>query len=261
MSALRKKGVVAVVAGALALAIVGVVALGTTGMVSASDTAASDPVPLTQGPPHPGGGPRRGFGLRGGAIDHQALLADELGITVEALEAAQARAREAAIEQAVDEGLITEEQAERMRTRQALQSYLDRHALLAEALDMTPEALQDARADGETVKTLMEAKGLDAETLQDRIEAAFEAALAQAVADGVITQEQADEMSMGGRPGCGPREGNPMPRGPQGRGMPRGRGRFGGPEGQPFAPESDGESSEMGLRGPGLGNQPGGSDL
>jgi hypothetical protein len=68
-------------------------------------------------------------------------------------------------------------------------------------------------------------------------------------------------MSMGGRPGCGPREGNPMPRGPQGRGMPRGRGRFGGPEGQPFAPESDGESSEMGLRGPGLGNQPGGSDL
>ena len=241
MSALRKKGVVAVVTGALALAIVGVVALGSTGMVSASDTAASDPVPVTQGPPHPGGGPRRGFGLRGGTIDHQALLADELGITVEELEAAQARAREAAIEQAIDEGLITEEQAERMRTRQALQRYLDRHALLAEALDMTPEALQEAFADGETVKTLMEAKGLDAEALQDRIEAAFEAALAQAVADGVITQEQADEMSMGG--------------------MPRGRGRFGGPEGQPFAPESEGESSEMGFRGPGLGNQQGGSDL
>ncbi len=261
MSALRKKGVVAVVAGALALAIVGVVALGTTGMVSASNTAASDPVPITQGPPHPGEGPRQGFGLEGGTIDHQALLAGELGITVEELEAAQARAREAAIEQAIDEGLITEEQADRMRTRQALQRYLDRHVLLAEALDMTPEALQDAFADGETLKTLMEAKGLDAETLQDRVQAAFEAALAQAIADGVITQEQADEITMDGKPGCGPREGNPMPQGLEGRRMPRGRGRFGGPEGLPSDPESEGESSEMGLRGPGLGNQPGDSDL
>ena len=254
MSALRKKGVVAVVAGALALALVGVVALVTTGVVSASDTVASDPVPITQGPPHPGGGPRRGFGLRGSTIDHQALLADELEITVEELKAAQVQAREAAIEQAINEGLITEEQAEQMRTRRALQSYLDRHALLVEALDMTPEELQDAFADGETVQTLMEAKGLDVETVQDRVEAAFEAALTQAVTDGVITQEQADEMSMDGKPGFGLREGNPMPKGPGGCGMPRGRGRFGGPE-------SDGGSTEMGLRGRGLGNQQGDSDL
>jgi hypothetical protein len=261
MSALQKKGVVAVVAGTLALAIIGVVALGTTGTVSASDTAASDPVSMTQGPPHPGGGPRRGFGLGGGTIDHQALLAEELGITVEELEAAQVRARDAAIEQAIDEGLITEEEAEQMRTRRALQSYLDRHALLAEALEMTPEALQDAFADDETVKSLMEAKGLDAETVQDRVEAAFEAALARAVADGVITQEQADEITMNGKPGFSPREGNLVPRGHERRGRPREGDRFGGPEGQPVAPESDGESSEMGRRGPGLGNQQGGSDL
>ncbi len=261
MSALRKKGVVAVVAGALALAIVGVVALGSTGMVRASNTTASDPASVTQAPPFPGGGRGRGFGLRGGTIDPQALLAGELGITVEELEAAQTRAREAAVEQAVDEGLITEEQADRMRTRQALRSYLDRYALLAEALEMTPEELQDAFADGETVKTLMEAKGLDRDALQDRVEAAFEAALAQAVADGVIAQEQADEITMDGKPGFGPREGIPMPQGPGGRRMPRGRGRFGGPGGLPFAPESEGESSEMGLRRPGLGNQLGDSDL
>jgi hypothetical protein len=229
MSTLRKKGVIAVVAGALA--VLGIVALGSTGIVTAAHTRAADPESMMQAPPYPMGGRGRRFGFGEGSIDHQALLADELGIEVDSLEAAQARARETAIEQAIDKGLITEEQAEQMRTHQALASYLDRHALLAEALEMKPEELQDAFADGETVASLMEAKGLDAATLQDRIEAAFEGVLAQAVADGVISQEQADEMTMDGEPGFGPRAGNPMPWGHKGRGMPRGRGRFGDPVG------------------------------
>ena len=49
-----------------------------------------------------------------GASDMQALLAEALGISVEELEAAQQAAFEAAIAAAVDEGRITQEQADQM---------------------------------------------------------------------------------------------------------------------------------------------------
>ena len=58
---------------------------------------------------------RKGFGLRGGldtGIDYQALLAAELGISVDELQTAQQAAQAAGLEQAVEDGLITAEQAE-----------------------------------------------------------------------------------------------------------------------------------------------------
>ncbi len=187
-------------------------------------------------------GGRFGFpGARGqmrgqaGGIDKEALLADALDITTDELQAAREEAHEAAIAQAVEEGIITQEQADEMARRRTLQEeYLNREALLAEVLNMTVEELEAARAEGQTLTDLLEAQGLEATTVHDNLEAAFEAALAEAVADGILTQEEADEMQFGfGRggmmaPGAGKRGG---------RGGARGRGMLPGGPGMPGNPE------------------------
>jgi lambda repressor-like predicted transcriptional regulator len=202
-----------------------------------------------------GGLGRKGFGgLRGfgghmgrdfksvpdSAIDGNALLADALGITVEELDAARETANQAAIDQAVKEGLITQEQADQMRAREEqmqarkdLQSYLDRNTLLAKALGMTVEELQAALAEGKSLSTLMGEKGLDAATVRQNLQAAYEAAIAQAVKDGVITQEQADEMQSGPGMAPGGRWGGFEFGGPMGRDGFRGHGGFRGRDSRP----------------------------
>lgn len=188
-----------------------------------------------------------GFGRRGrlpkaGAdndIDENALLAGALGITVDELQAARETANQAAIDQAIAEGLITQEQADAMQARKTLMSYLDRDTLLAKALGMSLEDLQAAYADGETLTTLMQEKGLDAAAVRERLQTAYTEALAQAVEDGVITQEQADEMLQDGRGFRRMPGGMGMPFG--GRGGRRGRGGHRGGE-APVAPDIDDSS-------------------
>jgi hypothetical protein len=170
-----------------------------------------------------GAGPLEGPGMFGGRIDREALLAEALGITVEELRAAQEQANTAAIQQALDEGLITQEEADAMLSRIKLRSYLDREALMAEALGITVEELQAARAEGKPLGVLIYELQLDPATVRTAMRTAYEEAIAQAVTDGVITQEQADQMLQ--RPGFGPG-------GPGGRGGFGGhRGGFGGPGG------------------------------
>ncbi|HNT75202.1 MAG TPA: hypothetical protein PKH77_09305 [Anaerolineae bacterium] len=176
-------------------------------------------------------------------IDEQALLADALGITVEQLQAARETANQVAIAQAVEQGLITQEEADAMQARKAVKSYLDRDALLAKALGMTTEELQAAYAEGKTLTDLMTAKGLDAATVREKLQATYSEALAQAVTDGVITQEQADAMKSERR-GFGLMPGGmPGNRGPGGRMGPDGHGGFRGRDGNgqhcPCAPDTD----------------------
>ncbi len=184
-------------------------------------------------------------GVASGTIDENALLAEALGITVEKLQAARETANQAAIEQAIAKGLITQEQADAMLARKTLMSYLDRDTLLAKALGMSLEDLQAAYANGETLSTLMRARGLDAATVREKLQAAYTEALAQAVKDGVITQEQADEMSQNGR-GFGMMPGMGMPF--EGRGGGCGRGGHRG-RGIPVPPDTD-DSSGTGFRSP-----------
>ena len=170
------------------------------------------------------GGPRGKHGPFGGPnsnIDKGALLAEALGITVEELQAAHEAAREAGIQQALDKGHITQEEADLMAAHHALKDYLDKEALMAEALGITVEELQAARDEGKSHKELMEDLGLDKETVRQNMQTAHEAAIQQAVADGVITQEQADQILSGeGHGGFG---------GPRGKGHFRGGKGFGGP--------------------------------
>jgi formaldehyde-activating enzyme involved in methanogenesis len=193
----------------------------------------------------------RGFrggarGVSGSTIDEQALLADALDITVEELQTAREKANEAAIAQAIEKGIITQEQADQMLARKDLMSYLDRDTLLAKALGMTIAELQAAYDEGKTLSDLMAEKELDAATVRENLQEAYAEAIAQAVEDGVITQEQADEM-LSGR-GLGFRDFGPgmmrawpgdrgdLNRFP-GHGGFRGRGGFGGE--RPCGPEGE----------------------
>ncbi len=106
-------------------------------------------------------------------------LAQALGITTEQLTAARETARLAAIQEALSKGLITQAQADALKTVERAAGHgwlgffvkdadIDEEALLAKALNITVEQLDQAR------------------------QKADDARLAQAVADGKITQEQAD---------------------------------------------------------------------
>lgn len=159
-----------------------------------------------------------GPGRFGGQIDFDAFLAEALGITVEELQAAYDQAHTAAVQQALDEGLITQEEADMMLARMELKAYLDREALTAKALGITPEELQAAYDEGKPLPVLIYELGLDRATLRTNMQTAYDEALQQAVTDGVISQEQADQLQDG--PGFG--------RGPGGIGGPHGPGRFEG---------------------------------
>ena len=142
-----------------------------------------------------GGVGRGGLGMflvDDNAIDMNALLAEELGISADELQAARQKASELEIQARIDSGELTEEQAELMKIHQALQSYIDREKLSAAALGMSVEELQTARQEGQRTADLLEAQGMTQEEYQTAYQAAFEAVIQQAVKDGVITQAQAD---------------------------------------------------------------------
>lgn len=124
---------------------------------------------------------REGFGLRGrrGPIgrdpEMNTLLADELGISVSTLEAAQTEVHETLMAEALENGDLSEEQIELMQSHQAIAPYLQ--AAMAEA---------------------------------------FEDAVNQALSDGAITQAQAELLLENGGPGA--RGGGMFPGGPGMRG-------------------------------------------
>ncbi|MCB9419313.1 MAG: hypothetical protein H6667_05895 [Ardenticatenaceae bacterium] len=68
----------------------------------------------------------------------------------------------------------------------------DMHAVIADALGMSLDEFEAAIAAGETPSTLALELGIDLNVIQEAMDAAHAAAFEQAVADGLITQEQAD---------------------------------------------------------------------
>jgi len=123
------------------------------------------------------GGLGHGIGFSG----DDTFLADALGITVAELQTAREEARTAAIEQAVEDGLLTREQADELLLnggfgRRGLGGHgwfgfrvgIDYDTFLANALGITVDELQAARQE------------------------AREAAIADALAEGRITEEQAE---------------------------------------------------------------------
>jgi hypothetical protein len=187
-----------------------------SGDSEADDTDAADESGTTAAPGYSWGG------LHGLGGDDGEALAEALGITVEELETAYAAARTAAIEQAVADGLITQEQADELLAQGGgfggrghygfIGSQKDEY--LAEALGISVEELQAAQAEvlaarlaamveaGMTTQEqadLMAARQavqnyVDQEALQAAVQSEYESAIEAAVDAGAITQEQADQL-------------------------------------------------------------------
>lgn len=180
-------------------------------------------------------------------IDRQAIVAAALGISVEELQAAHEAGKrlpelvaelgldmetvvadirtgvEAAIQQAVADGTITQEQADRLlqqiEMRVLARELIDMKAIVAEVLGMTVDELEAARADGQTLVDLAAAQGMDRAAMREAVQVEREAVINQALAEGTITQEQADWLLS--HPGAG--------MGPRGRGPAGGQGSEGAP--------------------------------
>jgi predicted DNA-binding protein YlxM (UPF0122 family) len=109
----------------------------------------------------------------------------------------------------------------------------------AETLGQTEDELRTALRDGKTLAEIATEKGVDRQALIDALVADAKAKLAEKVADGSITQEQADERAERLTEAVGSMvdgEG-PMGRGGFGGGHGPGRGGPGGPDGE--APPAD----------------------
>jgi len=165
-------------------------------------------------------------------------LAAALGITTDELTTARTEAKAAALAQAVEDGLITQAQADEIAANGSAFPFggrwggwlsaqgLDFDTYLADALEISTEELAAARAealdahlaalvaDGRITQDqadLMKARFAltNSETFRSDLQSAFESALAKAVADGTITQAQADLLlaERAERPGLGLRGG------------------------------------------------------
>lgn len=163
-----------------------VLSIGAIGVLAQNDDAAT--ADQTTGVDCFHGRGRGGFpdGDRG---DRDAELAEALGITVEELQAAQQEVREARIAQMVEDGVLTLDQANLMLAMDALKGYMDRDAVMAEVLGLSIEEFEAAREDG-SLRDLL--ANITPAELQEKMQAAMENALQQAVDDNVITSEQAD---------------------------------------------------------------------
>jgi hypothetical protein len=98
------------------------------------------------------------FGIDGATIDMDALLADALGVTADELADARVEAQDLALAAAVENGRLTQEQADQMKARQSLQTYLQEQGF------------------------------------RDQVRSLYESLVQKAVEAGVITQEQADSI-------------------------------------------------------------------
>jgi hypothetical protein len=89
------------------------------------------------------------FGRRGPHMGASSeLLAEALGISIEELQAAQAEVRAARLAELVEAGVITQEEADLMAAREALQSYVDQEALSTALQNAYEDAVAAALADG-----------------------------------------------------------------------------------------------------------------
>ena len=133
-----------------------------------------------------------GRGHHDGALaeEHLALLAEALGRPVEELQDAHAAARDAFLAELVEAGIVTQEQIDLMEAKRALGETIDRAALLAEALGIDLADLEAARESGASLRELLGERSF--EEFAAAYMAAYEAAVLQAAADGVITDAQAE---------------------------------------------------------------------
>jgi polyhydroxyalkanoate synthesis regulator phasin len=140
-------------------------------------------------------------------------LAEKLGMTPDELETTIKETQDEAIDDAVADGRLTEEQGTALKERVDSGSGIfrmmpERHAFgmhafrqldinlatIASELGMTTDELRDELAAGSTLSEVISAHGSTVEVIVTALVAEAESELDEAVANGNLTQEQADEM-------------------------------------------------------------------
>jgi hypothetical protein len=131
-------------------------------------------------------------------------IAEALGISVEKYDETVTAAQTQVLEEAVSAGVLTQEQADRMRQHLASDRFggpgmghgADRTSLLmtvaAEKLGMTESELMTELQSGKSIADVAEEKGVDTQAISDAYLEQLKADLDAQVADGSLTQEQAD---------------------------------------------------------------------
>jgi hypothetical protein len=139
-------------------------------------------------------------------------VAGILGISVDEYDAAVEQARDQVVDEALAEGWLTEEQAERMQERMERgfgaegmgkgfmgphRSFMGRDGssllkVAAEKLDMTVQDLLTELQDDKSIADVASEKGVDVQDIADTYLAQLEEDLKQAVEEGDITQKRAD---------------------------------------------------------------------
>lgn len=204
-------------------------------------------------------------------------LADALGISLEELQAAQQKAGEAALQQAVDQGMLTQEQADAMQARglgemhakafgRGMTGAIDGQALLADALGISvadlqaaqlkaegaalDQAVTDGRITQEQADQMKTRSALgqymNQDSVRQTLRSAYESVVQQAVAAGVITQEQADTI-LSNSNGFGPMGGMSGFNGMRGFGEMHGHMRGSGGMRQFRAPDSGDSTTPSGI--------------
>lgn len=216
----RRNGMLTGIAGgALALAVVGVAIYPSTSRAADQTVQFDQDAPATPTSP-----------AKSSSLDYEEALAAALGITEDELEAAQEAAAKAALDQAVADGALTQSQADQLLDRwdddfpmggrggrgglpRFAATDVDWDSLLADALGISVDDL-DAARDQVYADSLAQAVSSERLTqeeadlaqarydlmayLQPKLEAAREQALQDAVADGIITQDQLDALQSDG---------------------------------------------------------------
>ena len=130
-------------------------------------------------------------------------VADKLGVSEDELKVAIDEARDETIDEAVAEGRLTEEQAERLREggfpfhrrlHRAGGHILD---AAADVLEMEKDDLVVELREGNSLADVAAAQGIGVDGFKAQLLAEVQADIDAKVADGTITQEQADRLSEG----------------------------------------------------------------
>ena len=132
-----------------------------------------------------------------------AKVADKLGVSEDELKTAIDEARTETIDEKVAEGLLTEEQAERLREggfpfHRGLHG-AGGHILgaAADVLGMEKNDLVAELREGNSLADVAAAQGIGVDGFKAQLQAEVQADIDAKVADGTITQEQADRLSEG----------------------------------------------------------------
>jgi hypothetical protein len=121
-------------------------------------------------------------------------LAQSLGISPEALDDARWTAFVAALDDAVEESYLAQQQADRLVAQALIRQMTTRDELIAAGLGITAGEWQAAREDGKTVRQLVDELGLDATTIGQNLASFLEELIQQAADDGLISDQQAQRI-------------------------------------------------------------------